>query len=131
MEDPMSFVRGGLLSMVMATGFLTCAAQSPIIPFKSIEHEAQLSARVDMPSKEALIGNSAGESTSAMPSESSAVYVPPAYKQPRTLSKTFFLINGLHLGLASLDIAMTQHCIADGHCREGNPMMPSSLSGQV
>jgi hypothetical protein len=28
-------------------------------------------------------------------------------------------------------MAMTQHCIADHHCREGNPLMPSSLGGQL
>jgi hypothetical protein len=33
--------------------------------------------------------------------------------------------------MAVFDVGMTQHCIADHHCREGNPLMPSSLAGQL
>jgi hypothetical protein len=40
-------------------------------------------------------------------------------------------MNGLHLGMATFDVAMTQRCIADHHCQEGNPLMPSSLAGQL
>ena len=52
-------------------------------------------------------------------------------KGPRTLGFSFFLVNGLHLGMAAFDVGMTQHCIANHHCREGNPLMPSSLAGQL
>jgi hypothetical protein len=52
-------------------------------------------------------------------------------KADRTASPGFFAINGVHLGLAAFDLAMTQHCIAAHRCREGNPIMPSSLAGQV
>jgi hypothetical protein len=40
-------------------------------------------------------------------------------------------MNGLHLGMAAFDVAMTQRCIADHYCKEGNPLMPSSLAGQL
>jgi hypothetical protein len=41
------------------------------------------------------------------------------------------MLNGLHMGMAVFDVEMTQHCIADHHCREGNPIMPSSHAGQL
>jgi hypothetical protein len=97
-----------------------------------------------------------------MGSSSSAgfVFVPLAAKAPRTLSPgffmvhglylgmavldvemtqhcianhhcVFFLVHGLHLGLAVLDVELTQHCIANHHCVEGNPLMPSSHAGQL
>lgn len=47
------------------------------------------------------------------------------------MSRGFFLLNGLHLGLAVLDVEMTQHCLANHHCVEGNPLMPSSHAGQL
>jgi hypothetical protein len=40
-------------------------------------------------------------------------------------------LNGLHLGMGMLDVALTQHCIAAHQCSEGNPMMPSSLGAQL
>jgi len=49
----------------------------------------------------------------------------------KILSPSFFLVNGLHLGMALLDVEMTQHCLADHHCKEGNPLMPSSQAGQL
>ncbi len=41
------------------------------------------------------------------------------------------LVNGLQLGMMIFDVEMTQHCIADHHCQEGNPLMPSSHAGQL
>ena len=49
----------------------------------------------------------------------------------RTLDTRYFLLNGLELGMGMFDVALTQHCISNGHCREGNPFMPSSLGGQL
>jgi hypothetical protein len=49
----------------------------------------------------------------------------------RGLGSSFLLLNGLHLGMAAFDVEMTHHCIADHHCREGNPIMPSSLGAQI
>lgn len=126
----MSTVRGGFLCAVMATTSVACGAQSPTIPFKQIERNAQLSARMEAAPSVALVGRPSGPAAT-MPAASEAVWAPPVYKPARTLSTGFFLVNGLHLGLAMLDVGLTQHCIADGHCREGNPIMPSSLTGQV
>jgi hypothetical protein len=33
--------------------------------------------------------------------------------------------------MAVLDVELTQHCIANHHCVEGNPLMPSSHAGQL
>ena len=70
-----------------------------------------------------------------MLSESSSsagfVFVPPSPKllEPSVLDSS--CLNGLHLGLAVLDVELTQHCIANHHCVEGNPLMPSSHAGQL
>lgn len=49
----------------------------------------------------------------------------------RIVDAKYLLVNGLHLGLAIADTEMTQHCIAEQRCREGNPLMPSSHAGQL
>jgi len=49
----------------------------------------------------------------------------------RVLDRKYFLLNGLHLAMGLLDVGLTQHCIADHQCSEGNPLMPSSLVGQL
>ena len=54
---------------------------------------------------------------------------PPA--SHRTLSKGYLFVNGLHLGTAMLEVALTRHCIANHTCREANPLMPSSAGGQI
>lgn len=133
----MSTVQGGFLGLVIATSCAACMAQNQAIPFKQMEQNGQLSARVVAlpPPNGAPVGKAyepaAAMPGAATPAASGLMFGPPMYKPPRTLSTSFFLVNGLHLGLAMLDIATTQHCIADGHCREGNPMMPSSLGGQL
>ena len=49
----------------------------------------------------------------------------------RVVNRRFLLINSLHLATAMLDVALTQECIANHQCKEGNPMMPSSQVGQL
>lgn len=121
---------GSLLCFVIAMGSIACSAQDARIPFRQIERDAQLSASAAVPANEAAVNHSyeisSGSSTSA-----SFVLAPPVYRPPRTLTRSFFLINGLHLGMAAFDVGLTQHCLADHHCREGNPLMPSSLAGQL
>ncbi|MBV8632571.1 MAG: hypothetical protein JOZ83_16715 [Silvibacterium sp.] len=65
-------------------------------------------------------------------SPTTIVAVPPAIPGPsRTADSRYFLVNGSFLGMAVFDVEMTQHCIADRHCREQNPLMPSSHAGQL
>ena len=127
----MNGVRGTMLGLIVGVGAVGCVAQDAQVPFKQIERDGQMSAQMAAPGEEAAI--SRGEGTLAGTSSSSSfVFVPPkAAKVQRTLSPGFFLLNGLHLGLAVFDVEMTQHCIADHHCVEGNPLMPSSQAGQL
>lgn len=126
----MNTTQGAVLSLAMALVSTACPAQTATIPFEQIQKDVQLSARAAMPANEAAVGHAYG----AGPSSSSSagfVFVPPTPKAPRTISSGFLVLNGLHLGMAVFDVEMTQHCIANGHCVEGNPMMPSSQAGQL
>ena len=106
-----------------------CSAQEARVPFRQIERDARLSATLIVPDAEASVSRSS--EVYLFPSASpGALYVQPNYKRQRTFDSKFFVINGLHLGLAALDLGLTQHCIANHHCREGNPLMPSSFAGQ-
>ena len=119
-----------LLCLPLVICGLNCSAQSAKVPFRQIERDAQLSARLMVPDAEAGVSRST-EAYSFSPASSGALYVQPTYKRERTLDSKFFVVNGLHLGLAVLDVGLTQHCIANHHCREGNPLMPSSYAGQL
>jgi hypothetical protein len=41
----------------------------------------------------------------------------------------FWTLNVAHTGAAIADVEITQHCLANGTCREGNPLMPSNRAG--
>ena len=126
----MNAIQRTMLGLVIAMSGMACSAQDAKIPFMQIEKDAQLSASATVPASEAVISHSDGMfSSSSAPA--SFVFVPPTPTQPRTLSKGFLLLNGLHLGMAIFDVEMTQHCIANHHCVEGNPLMPSSHAGQL
>jgi len=130
----MNTVCGAMLSLTIAIGGLGCSAQEVAVPFRQIERSEQLSSSLKMPGNE-IAGSLSSSSSSqgVVPAEPSAegfVRVYPV-QAPRTLDSRFCLLNGLHLGMAVFDVAMTQRCIADHSCREGNPIMPSSLAGQL
>jgi hypothetical protein len=55
----------------------------------------------------------------------------PRVTVSRTLDSRYFLLNGLHLTMAMLDVVVTQRLIATHEYREGNPLMPSSLGAQL
>jgi hypothetical protein len=124
-----SALLGLSLVLQVAWGASPCTAQTTKVPFKDMEREARLSANLMVPDAEAAVSGS-NEAYLSPPMPSSSVYVRPSYKRPRTFDSKFYLVNGLHLGLAALDVGLTQHCIANHHCREGNPLMPSSFAGQ-
>ena len=50
---------------------------------------------------------------------------------PRVADFKFYAFNGINLGMAVFDVEMTQRCIAAHHCREDNPVLPSSQAGQL
>lgn len=136
--------------IALLMGGWACSAQQTPIPFGQIQREAQipgeaqLSATVTAPSSglssvfslEPASGTSSSADPAALTSSVSASYAAgiermPPLKDQQSIGASYFLLNSLHLGMAGLDMALTQHCIADHHCREGNPMMPSSLGGQL
>jgi len=126
----MNTVHGAMLGFAITMGALVCSAQDATIPIRQIERDAQLSARLTAPAGDAVISH-AHEMWSGSSSAAGFVSVTSESARPQTLSRGFFLINGLHLGMAAFDVGMTQHCLADRNSREGNPLMPSSLAGQV
>jgi len=126
----MNIIQGAMLGLAITMSCFACSAQDTMIPMKQIARDAQLSARATLPANEAAIGRTS-EAFSGAYASSGFVLPPPAAKSPRTVSTGFFLLNGLHLGMAVFDIEMTQHCIANGHCVEGNPLMPASHAGQL
>ena len=122
---------------LIASGAI-CVAQNTTIPFKQIERSAVadqsrmlLASNANESSSDAPVSGVVAEYPAASTASSSVYMLQPTYKKDRVLDKKFFLVNGLHLGLAALDIGLTQHCIAAHRCREGNPLMPSSLGGQL
>jgi hypothetical protein len=130
MEDQMKNLNGILWSLTLICGGAMCSAQNSAVPFRQIEHDAQYSAKLMVPDSGAGVNRPYAEYPIGS-SASGAAYTQPAYKPPRTLDTKFFFLNGIHVGLAALDIGLTQHCIATHRCREGNPFMPSSFAGQV
>lgn len=119
-----------VVSVSLFLGGLACPAQSSAIPFRQIERDAQQSVYLQIPSDEASI-KLVTETLPTLGATSTFTLSRPTYKKSRVLDSKYFVLNGLHLSLAALDIGLTQHCIAKQHCREGNPLMPSSLAGQV
>jgi hypothetical protein len=134
----MNTARRTLLGLAIAMVTSTCFAQNATIPFRQLEREAQLTASLAQPGNEtdssSLVSSSLNPGIGVMePSAAGFTRTIPAspVRVPRIVDPKFVLLNGLHLGMAILDVGLTQHCIADHHCREGNPMMPSSLAGQL
>jgi len=130
----MNTLQNTMLGLAISMGCLACFAQQATIPFKQLERNAQLSARLTVPDNEIASSNSSSSVTPGVvsPELSAAGFVhvrPVPAANPRTLSSSFYLLNGLHLGMAVLDVEMTQRCIATHRCREGNPLMPSSQAG--
>jgi hypothetical protein len=123
-----------MLGLVVALGTLATSAQDNTIPLKQIEKDAQnlqLSARAAVPDNEAAVEHANAMLSGSSSSAAGLVLPAPAPRFPRTLSPGFFLLNGAHLGMAVFDVEMTQHCLADHHCVEGNPLMPTSQAGAL
>ena len=125
----MNAVHCAMLGLVMATGGWACFAQDAAIPFRQIERNAQLTPKVAGPADEAAVRRTF-EIPLRASSSTSITRLPATPVPPRVFTRGFFLLNGLHLAMAVVDVEATQHCIAEHQCREGNPLMPSSQAGQ-
>lgn len=137
-----------VLALAVATGGSALHPQQPLIPFDKIQRESAPQLReiaiTELSGTPIAEGysSSTAPAVSAAPATSTTLAVSPtpagvmAYRRvsapriPPVLDHKFFLVNAAHLGMALADVGMTQHCIADHRCKEGNPLMPSSLSGQ-
>jgi hypothetical protein len=125
---------GIAIGAVILLGSCACLAQKAGIPFSRIEQDAQLSAKPVLSA--GIAANSLSSSSFAPgavapePSAGGFTRASPVIRR-RPIFANYLLLNGLHFGMAMLDVEMTQHCVADHHCREGNPLMPSSLAGQL
>jgi len=130
----MSATSGAMLGLAIATGNLACLAQQATIPFKQLEHPpllyASLAATDDKPVDGLFSSSSSTAGSTGEPVAAGFERMPPV-RVLRTASARFYLLNGFNLGMGALDVGMTQHCIANHQCREGNPLMPSSLAGQI
>jgi hypothetical protein len=119
-----------MIGVAVALGCVVCSAQGAPGSIRQMNQEARLSVLAPVASSENAFSRSS-EMPGASSSSAGFVFVPPKNRFPRTASTRFFLLNGLHLGMAIFDVEMTQHCLADHHCVEGNPLMPSSAAGQL
>jgi hypothetical protein len=121
--------RATLIFLLAIVGVLA-HSQEAAEPFSKIEsHSLQVE-------NDPVYGTSTDPSRSAfsMPGLDSMRAVHPT--NPRNIPKSildrrYLLLNGVQLGMALFDVEMTQHCIAQHTCREGNPIMPSSQAGQI
>jgi hypothetical protein len=134
LEGIMNALHATVLCFVVASGGWACSAQETTIPFGKIEQVAHfypsLVASTNSPAE--MESSSVSASPSAASPASSAAFVRPTPVAPHnSLGSKFYMLNGLHLGMAMFDVAMTQRCIANHTCHEGNPIMPSSAGGQV
>jgi hypothetical protein len=125
----MKRVQGIAFALSIAAGGWACSAQSLSVPFGQIERDAQSQTQ-----KIVALNDDAGNFSSDAASESSFVSRAPSLRSTvpfQTSNARYFFVNGLHLGTAMLDVALTGHCIANHSCGEANPLMPSSAGGQV
>jgi len=133
----MNFIHGGVLALAIAAGGRACAAQGTSTSLVELPQAPELHEYV-LPAEE---GSSVHPALEGSPVASpvaglavglvSTLPTAPSPAPSRTVDRKFLLVNGLQLGMTMFDIAMTQNCIASGHCREANPLMPSSFSGQL
>jgi len=135
----MNAPRGTTLGLVIVMGGLACSGQQAKVPFEKIVRDAQLTATLTLPGNDAsseLYSSSifsGTESSEPSGSSSSSGFIRPAspIRTHRPIASSFYLLNGAHLGMAVLDVELTQHCISTHQCREGNPLMPSSQAGAL
>ena len=133
----MNAAHGTILGLAIAMGGWACSAQVATIPSGQIEGGGQLSSKLTVPINQptgSLFSSSlpSGVVPAEHLSASAAGFVRvPRVTVSRTLDSRYFLLNGLHLTMAMIDVAVTQRLIATGQYREGNPLMPSSLGAQL
>ena len=129
----------GLPNQVSSTSLRNAFLNQGQTPFKQLEQSKAISTRPASSGQE-IAGLSFPRSTldvstsapfAAMAESTGGITRALPVRGSRVLGARYFLLNGLHLAMAGADVAFTQHCIAGQRCREGNPLMPSSLAGSI
>lgn len=119
----MKAIQYAVLGLAVFMGVSVCAAQA----YNTLQLPPRQPARTNL----GLTGNHSVASAASDFHTGSMAMLTPAPVSSRTADAKFFLLNGIHLGMAIFDVEMTQRCIASHHCRETNPVMPSSQGGQL
>jgi len=123
------------IGAILLAGVATATAQQSSIPLEKFPLEVSAPTQPNF-SFENTGTDSYSSSLSQLspPSESIGtgmmIAVSPV-PEHKVLDRNYYLLNGLHLAMGLLDVALTQRCINDHQCTEGNPLMPSSLGGQL
>jgi len=113
------------LALGLAVGMAWACSAQEISSTLSISPDAYTSVHL-------TLANKAPADVHLETSSTGVSFVVPAFAvRTRTADSKFFLLNGIHLGMAVFDVEMTQRCIASHQCRETNPAMPSSQAGQL
>jgi len=130
----MKAVHGTILGLAITVGSLACNAQGYTIPSEPIDRDGKLAATLPVLDNETARSLFSSRLPTgvvpAVPSATGFVRV-TSVSAPRTLDSRYYLINGLHLAMALLDVGISQRCIATNQYKEGNPLMPSSLGAQL
>jgi hypothetical protein len=137
----MRVIQGIGLGLIVVMGSSICSGQDAKIPFGQIEKAARLSTILALPGNDVASSLSSSDFSSSNPVPGLAkeeplgtaagfVRVSPVVIH-RSFSPSYWMVNGLHMGLAVLDVEATHQCIVSHHCREGNPLVPSSLGGAL
>ena len=125
----MKTLKGTALALFMTMGGWACHAQQVAVLSGQPPEAPQPQVHFALPAEI----SSGGISTTGVEEFLSGEDFEPAHPSASVhiMDRKFLLLNGLHLGMALVDVEMTQRCLANHHCREGNPFMPSSHGGQL
>ena len=118
-----------ILALMVGVGISRVSAQLPDIPQPSSDSLRIAGLTLEEREIAGWAASNVEPATASFGTGAVVRTVPAA--APRVADFKFYTANGFHLGMAVLDVEMTQRCIAAHRCREANPMMPSSQSGQL
>jgi hypothetical protein len=119
-----------LFVLGLVAGSITLRAQMPIIPFDKIERDSQAQ-RQGLAHLIGATNDEGSSSISSIPAAGMVTLPRNSAIEPHVVDRDFILLHGIHLGMAMFDVGLTQHCIANYQCKEGNPLMPASMAGQL
>jgi len=118
-----------VLGVAIAMGGYACSAQEAS---NRLQLPQNAPVKIDLAmARDNAVGKAPSDFHPGTASAGAGFAAPAPPVAPRTADSKFFLLNGIQLGVAVFDVEMTQRCIASHHCRETNPVMPTSQAGQL